>query len=218
MPIAGWNTGANADAATRFSRLTDRWVRAAGATGEWLPAARASERGPEAKLDQHAQVRALIVLAENDAAAGPRRRHTFAIRVRGGGRGAQLLFASRCAARAAEAACATRVLQAASPQVTTSSSAGRQAATRDDRFDHLPSPPPPPDNLAQPRKRGRRGGKRHHGASRNAGASPEASGAAAASTGPVNAQGQSLVKGPAERARDRSRERAKRARRAAAGR
>ena len=32
------------------SRLTTRWVRAAGATGEWLPAARASERADPAAL------------------------------------------------------------------------------------------------------------------------------------------------------------------------
>ena len=193
------------DAPAEFSRSTVKWVRAAGATGEWLPAARAAERGPEADREQHAQLRALAALAIDDRASGPRRRHTFGIRVRDGGRGAQLVFASRCSKRAAASAAASIMTQA-SPQVGTSSS-GRRCTRA--RLAALPPAPPPPASTAV-RKRGRRGGRR---AQRGAqGGSPGA--AASSHCGPTNAQGQPLVHDEAARARERSRERAKRARRA----
>ena len=49
MTIASCSVGANPDAAAQLSRLTARWAGAAGATGEWLPAARASERAPDSR-------------------------------------------------------------------------------------------------------------------------------------------------------------------------
>ena len=166
----------NDQAPARFSRSTVRWVRAAGATGEWLPAARVSERGPDACVSQASQLRAIAALALDDRASGPRRRHTFGIRVRDGGRGAQLVFASRCSQRAAASASA-RVLRAPSPLVTTSSS-GRRATNV--RLASLPpAPPPPPPAVV--RKRGRRGGRRAAGEAKTAaGVAGAASGSAPA--------------------------------------